>query len=185
MAGGRFAPPFRLFPQTEKRFSYMKHFIAAALIGSMLFAAVLPVSAEDCPRLVFHDLETGTTILEIPVRYGRPFTIRYIHSVDISPVYEVFQADAGRGIVLTDTYFRMFGAGMGHWEGHGTLLQEGRWTRITGIDDPVGRFVLRVGQPGVDHTLLIGYREFNLSETAAGHRVAVFLKKSAGERSPH
>ncbi|MFP4349133.1 MAG: DUF1850 domain-containing protein [Thermodesulfobacteriota bacterium] len=150
------------------------------LVGWTLFISVIPALAEPCPRLVFHDLETGAPLLEIPVRYSRPFTIRYIHSVDISPVYEVFQADRERGIVLTDTYFRMFGAGMGHWEGHGTLMQEGKWTRITGMDYPLGRFVLRIGQPGVDHTLLIGYREFNLSETAAGHRVAVYLEKRRG-----
>lgn len=79
--------------------------------------------------------------------------------------------------MLTDTYFRMFGAGMGHWEGHGRVVQDGKWIRITDMDYPVDRFILRVGRPGVDHTLLIGYREFNLSETAAGHRVAVFLDK--------
>ena len=164
----------------------MKHCTTAVLIGCLFFMSVVPVSApaEPAACLVFHDLETDTTILEMPVLYGRPFAIRYIHSVDISPVYEVFEADPERGIVLTDTYFRMFGAGMGHWEGHGTLMQDGRWTRITGIDDPVGRFVLRVGQPGVDHTLLIGYREFNLSETAAGHRVSVFVKKRQANGSP-
>ena len=147
----------------------------ALLVGWTLFISVIPALCEPFPRLVFHDLETDTPLLEIPIRYHRPFTIRYIHSVDISPVYEVFQADRERGIVLTDTYFRMFGAGMGHWEGHGTLMQDGKWTRITEMDYPLGRFLLRVGQPGVDHTLLIGYREFNLSETAAGHRVTVYL----------
>jgi hypothetical protein len=154
----------------------MKSHFGILSIGCFLLFTLAFARADAIPRLVFQDSETGATILDLPVRYGRPFTIRYIHSVDISPVYEVFRADPKRGIVLTDTYFRMFGAGMGHWEGHGTVIQDGEWIRITDIDDPVGRFLLRVGAKGVDHTLLMDDREFNLSETAAGRRVEVFLK---------
>lgn len=155
----------------------MKNFFGILSIGCALFCASLFAHAEAMPRLVFHDLKTDTRLLDIPLRYGDAFTIRYIHSVDISPVNEVFTADDTRGIVLTETYFRMFGAGMGHWEGHGTLIGDEKWTRIIDMDYPVGRFILRVGAIGVDHTLLIHGREFNLSERAAGHRVEVFLEK--------
>ena len=107
--------------------------------------------------------------------YEDTFTIRYIHSVDHAPVFEVFRAVKGKGLVLVETYFKMFGAGMGHWEGHGKIVQEGRWTKIKDINQPLGSFLLRVGAPGVDHTILYHGEEWNLSEKAAGLLVEVMI----------
>jgi len=107
--------------------------------------------------------------------YGDTFTLRYIHSVDHAPVFEVFRAVRGKGLVLVETYFQMFGAGMGHWEGHGKIVQDGRWIKIKDINQPLGCFLLRVGTPGVDHTILYHGEEWNLSEKAAGRLVEVMI----------
>ena len=107
--------------------------------------------------------------------YGDTFTLRYIHSVDHAPVFEVFRAVKGKGLVLVETYFQMFGAGMGHWEGHGKIVQDGRWTKVKDINQPLGSFLLRVGTPGVDHTILYHGDEWNLSEKAAGLLVEVMI----------
>jgi hypothetical protein len=127
------------------------------------------------PQLCVRDCNAEKMLLKIPVEYGQSFTIRYIHSVDISPVFEVFRVEKGIGLVLEETYFRMFGAGMGHWQGHGQLVHDGKWTRIKAINDPVGSFILRIGSKGVDHTILLGEQAINLSEIAAGHRAEVFV----------
>ncbi|MBN2124063.1 MAG: DUF1850 domain-containing protein [Deltaproteobacteria bacterium] len=127
------------------------------------------------PTLCIRDHLTSRILLEVPLPWGDTFTIRYIHSVDRTPVFEVFRAVLGEGLVLEETYFRMFGAGMGHWEGRGEIVQAGEWIKIRDIRQPLGRFLLRVGSPGVDHTVLLDGRQWNLSELAAGRRVEVFL----------
>lgn len=127
------------------------------------------------PLLCICDHSTGAVILRIPLDFEQSFTIRYIHSVDHSPVFEVFRVVKGTGIVLEETYFMMFGAGMGHWQGHGRLVQDGKWIKITDIHRPLGRFLLRVGSPGVDHTILLNGKEWNLSLMVPGRRVEVML----------
>ena len=90
----------------------------------------------------------------------------------MKPVFEVFSVKPGPGgqpgIYIKETYFRMFGAGMGHWAGHGRLVHKDGWTRIENIDRKLGYFVLRIGSPGVDHTIHYGRRRINLSELAPG-----------------
>jgi hypothetical protein len=153
-----------------------KQRIGAIALACMLLAGV-SAAADSGPRLILRDMETGNNLLAVPVEYGRPFSLRYIHSVDISPVHEFFRAEKGRGIVLDETCFRMFGAGMGHREGRGVLKRDGPWTCIAEMDETLGRFVLRIGARGVDHTLRMDFREFDLSGMAAGRRVAVFLEE--------
>jgi len=67
------------------------------------------------PLLLTIEKMNGQELISIPIEPGENFTIRYIHSVDISPVYEVFYADEKKRIIIKETYFKMFGAGMGHW----------------------------------------------------------------------
>jgi hypothetical protein len=132
---------------------------------------------EDTPALLVFDPCNNEIILRAPIAYGRSFTIRYIHSVDRSPVFEVFEVKKGEGLVLKETYFTMFGAGMGHWEGHGEMVQEGRWIKIKDINRSLGSFILRVGSQEVAHTVLMDGKEWNLSQRASGRRVVVMISE--------
>ncbi|MBN2033974.1 MAG: DUF1850 domain-containing protein [Deltaproteobacteria bacterium] len=125
------------------------------------------------PQLVIEDAKGGKKIAAFPLNWGEQFEICYIHSVDLTPVCEIFSLHWRHGIVLHETYFRKFGAGMGHWEGHGRVVDEGEWIKIKDIEKPLGRFLLRVGTQGVDHTLRIGNTTLNLSKTLAGRLVVV------------
>jgi hypothetical protein len=127
--------------------------------------------------LLISTLDKGRPILILPLTDGPKFTIGYIHSVDGTPVFEVFTIRAdGPGdpeIYIVETYFRMFGAGMGHWAGHGRLVREKGWTRIVDIDKRLGDFILRIGARGVDHTVHYAGRNINLSQVAPGRAVRV------------
>ncbi len=152
------------------------HMNKTLLLISIWFftAAALPLNpAEAQPSLLIRDYRNDSTVFEIPLNSTQTFTIRYIHSVDHSPVFEVFSFKKEKGIILNETYFRMFGAGMGHWEGHGTVVQEGEWIKIKEINCPLGKFLLRVGSIGVDHTIIINENEWNLSRMAAGRLVEI------------
>jgi hypothetical protein len=125
------------------------------------------------PRLVVSDFATGKTIVSLPVKISDRFVIRYIHSVDHTPIFEQFRLDPKRGLVLEKTWFTMFGAGLGHWPGHGHLTQDKNWITISDMERPVGSFVLRIGALSVGHTIIYHDREINLSRLAAGTRVRV------------
>ena len=154
----------------------MRYFLLVIIVGliPLTFTSVWSGSR---PVLLIRDHNTKEALLEIPVTYGQTFTIRYIHSVDKTPVFEVFRAVKGHGLVLEETYFRMFGAGMGHWEGHGKLVREGKWSKIKDIHWKLGSFLLRVGSTGVDHTILMDGGQWNLSRIAAGRRVEVMISE--------
>ena len=64
-------------------------------------------------RLVLHleNADTGRMVLSLPVNDGDGFIISYIHSVNISPVREIFEIKHGR-IILTALEFYTFGAGI-------------------------------------------------------------------------
>lgn len=142
--------------------------ITAVLCLGLIALIMFPV-----PRLVIVDAKGGQEIAAFTVGWNEPFEICYIHSVDLTPVCEIFSLHWRHGIVLHESYFRKFGAGMGHWEGHGRVVCEGDWTRIKDIDRPLGRFLLRVGSKGVDHTLRIREEALNLSDGMAGRLVVV------------
>ena len=153
----------------------MKRLSITLILLCTLFIPASGWAGDVPPCLLVRDYVSQEILLDLPVCYGDSFTIRYIHSVDISPVFEVFRIEKGTGLVLEETYFRMFGAGMGHWQGHGKLTHDGTWTRIQDINNKLGRFILRVGSKGVDHTILFGEQAINLSDIAAGRRVEVFV----------
>jgi|GEM_PF-1244326 len=123
--------------------------------------------------LEIRDQPTECPLVTLPLASGESFTIRYIHSVDGTPVFEVFEVGPEGRLTLQSTYFKMFGAGMGTIEGRGTLDFDGEWTWIRDIHEPLNAFILRVGSPGVDHTLLYRGREIPLSARWAGKRVLV------------
>ena len=110
------------------------------------------------------------------MKWDEKFEICYVHSVDRKPVCEVFGLRRETGLVLYETYFKMFGAGMGHWEGHGYVVSEGGWIKIKGINKPIGKFLLRVGSRGVDHTLFLRGKKIDLTKKAEGRLVEVRME---------
>lgn len=128
-------------------------------------------------KLVVEDLD-DSMISSYPLGAGETFQIQYIHSVDRSPVVEVFLVNRQGDFLLQETYFRMFGAGMGHWEGHGELVQDGEWVRIRGIDRLLTEFVLRPGSEGTEHTLIYRDKRIDLREEFRGSRLAFRVERN-------
>ena len=152
-----------------------------ALIVLFFFHCSLYAGQAECGdpyRLELILLPSNETALVLPLQSNELFGIRYIHSVDIKPVFEIFEVTREGKLVIKDTYFRMFGAGMGYISGRGKLGSDGYWIWIRDINDPVNGFILRVGSPKVAHTLLYRGREINLSNTWAGRKIQFLLKRN-------
>lgn len=153
------------------------------LPGLLLFWVVCLVSGSESiagqnlvPQLVVSNFSTTEVIACLKVKAGDKFIIRYIHSVDKTPIFEEFRLDPELGLVLERTWFKMFGAGLGHWVGHGDLSQDKDWITIDNIEQPLGSFILRIGSPGVDHTIIYHEQKINLSGIAPGVRALVEFK---------
>ena len=127
-------------------------------------------------ELVITPRDGSVPVLALPLEPGERFTLHYIHSVDRAPIWEEHSVDRDGNIYVEQERCVMFGAGMGHWPGHGTLTSQGPYQVIENIHRPVGKFVLRVGIGGIDHTIIWRGKRVNLSRLVAGRAVVLSVR---------
>ncbi len=139
----------------------------------MLFAAALWVGGAGGLQLAVVPTEGGEPILVAPLEPGERFTLHYTHSVDGTPIWEEHSVDEDGRIYVEEERFVMVGAGMGDLPGRGRWTGRGDFQAIVDLHVPVDPFILRVGSPGVDHTIVWRETSTNLSETVPGKSVRV------------
>ena len=147
-------------------------------LAKLLILAALPaggwhLAAPAGLELRIEPVGGGAALLVAPLVYGEDFTLQYTHSVDGTPIWEVHSVDHLGQIFIEEEIFIMVGAGMGDLPGRGRWTQRGGMQAIEGMHDLIGEFVLRIGSPGVDHTLIWRDTQTNLSAMAAGAAVRV------------
>lgn len=150
--------------------------------GSRVFFCVLGLAAllvvfvwqkDRSLELQVNLVKENKTVLALPIQPGERFTIHYFHSVENAPIWETHSLDKTGKIYIEEERYEKFGAGMGKMPGVGRMVTDGKYEMITDMHMPVGDFILRVGSPGVDHTILWRNRQFNLSKTLA-HKAVQF-----------
>jgi hypothetical protein len=137
--------------------------VAAGLVVALLFLGWrLPGGLE----LTVTPVKGGPLLLAVPLQPGERFTLHYYHSVENAPIWEEHSLDAKGRIFIEEERYLKFGAGMGRMPGVGHMVQRGEYEVIENMHMPTGDFVLRVGSPGVDHTVIWRGRRTNLSAVA-------------------
>lgn len=96
----------------------------------------------------------GDPLLVLPMQPGERFTLHYYHSVENAPIWEVHSLDRTGRIFIEEERYLKFGAGMGKMPGVGRMVRKGPYEAIVDMHWPTGDFVLRVGSPGVNHTVI-------------------------------
>lgn len=145
-----------------------------AFAGFLFMAfAVMAVCPTGDVELRVTPVTGKTPLLVLPLKPGERFTLHYIHSVEQAPIWEVHSVDAAGRIFVEEERYRKFGAGMGKMPGVGRYEMRGDVEVITDMHMPVGNFVLRVGSPGVDHTVIWRGTRTNLSARVP-HRAVRF-----------
>ncbi len=147
------------------------------LAGLILLFVVLSWRVPAGLELTLTPVAGKTPLLVYPIRPGERFTLHYIHSVNHRPIWEEHSVDPEGRIYVEEERFVSFSAGMGYWEGHGRLVKRGEHQVIEDIHWPVGRFILRVGGPGVDHTIIWRGRSTSLSRLVPGQALVVAVRK--------
>jgi len=94
-----------------------------------------------------------------------------------APIWEEHSMDETGKIYIEEERYEKFGAGMGKMPGVGRMVKRGIYEAITDMHMPTGDFILRVGSPGVDHTIIWRDQRYNLSDTMA-HKAVKFSGKS-------
>ena len=157
--------PDKLLPRLQmyKNQHAQRLFLAAGLvIAILIIAGVLPGGLE--LRVV--PVNGNAPLLVIPMQAGERFTLHYYHSVEDAPIWEVHSLDEQGRIYIEEERYLKFGAGMGKMPGVGRMVHRGGFEIIEDMHWPTGDFILRIGSPGVDHTILWRNTITNLSAIA-------------------
>ncbi len=145
------------------KFSMRSLWIVAGLAFCLALALlVLPGGFE----LTITPVGRDDPMLVLPMQPGETFTIHYYHSVEDAPIWETHSLDREGRIFIEEEKYLKFGAGMGKMPHVGKMVMEGPYEVIKDMHMPTGNFVLRIGSPGVDHTVIWRSRRINLSALA-------------------
>ena len=132
--------------------------VGFALVLSLLVLCFAPLFH----GLAIHDGRTGERLMLLPIWTGEAFSIRYTHSVNLTPVTDTLRF-TGQGLVLESTLFTSYGWGM-------PVLADGIGSHfentpegflITGIDRAQPDVPILLQQVP-DHHLLYRDREISL-----------------------
>lgn len=134
--------------------------VGAAVIILMIAAAFLQMGGR--AYLVLRDGDTGKVYASYPVSEGERFSVGFIHSVNKSPLTDVYEIRDHR-IYVVETVYYAFGAGVQ------TQLEEGQTLRhgedgsmiVSGFDREMTHLSYIVGTVS-DHTLTIDGQEISL-----------------------
>ncbi len=99
-------------------------------------------------------------VTQLPLGSGG-FTLKFQHSVHLTPVYEVYQIDSDNNMVLTETRFFSLGVGMPFTSEEGVFSNKEGEFFITGLSRKFQRIPLRVS-PIPDHTVIIDEKPYSL-----------------------
>lgn len=139
------------------------------------------------PCLILKNGATAEVIRFFPVQDGGEFSVTFIHSVNQSPVTDVYQIRKG-GIYVVRTIYYAFGAGVQTELEEGQRLEYGEDGAmiITGIDRRLERLSYIVGTVS-DHILQINGEEISLRQLcgrnatvqfASGRRLFPFFSRA-------
>jgi len=136
---------------------------AAGLVVGLLLAVWLRLGGLE---LRITPVKGDRPLMVLPMDPGEQFTVHYYHSVENAPIWELHSLDGEGRIYIEEERYLKFGAGMGRMPGVGRMVKRGPYEVIEAMHLPTGNFVLRIGSPGVDHTILWRGTKTNLSAIA-------------------
>ena len=119
-----------------------------------------------CPALQIREMRSGVNLYRASVKEGDEFTIEFVHSIERTPVREVFRIENDYKIYLVGTVYESFGTGLPTTPDEGAeLVLEGGKIRITGMHRKLEPFLVAVS-PVPGHVLTVGGEEVALADLA-------------------
>ena len=131
---------------------FLKILAAAAII--LLFV----LSFFQYQYLYVSDMRTNDYLKAWRLKDGDTFTVKYTHSVQLTPVWEVYEIRDGC-IFLTETVFQSFGAGLPSTSPYDFEITD-QGFRLYNIDMKITDLIYRVGAVRANHSLIINGKEY-------------------------
>jgi hypothetical protein len=129
--------------------------------------------------LTLEHYQTGDTVLFFTIEPGAEFTMKWIHSVELTPWEEIFRIDDEYNMVLDRTRFQNFGAGVPDAIGTETYIKDGYLT-YGGIDQIMPLLPYGISD-FAKHVFIFNEIEYNLYEMVPdGDRINIFTEKING-----
>ncbi len=161
-----------------------KNFVAIIAAALLTAAIVVVISAflEITPTLVVCNEDTGVTYAEYKMNEGEELSVSFIHSVNLTPVYDYYTVGEGE-LICDKCEYSSFGAGMPtEWEEGWTVSYEDGAISISGLDIRQKEFTYYVGTV-YDHVLNIKGEDISLTELCGKNsHVTLKIKKSVSLR---
>ena len=138
--------------------------VAAAVMTFITAAAFLTGCSDGGMELVLSDADSGQVYASYPVEYGDTYAVEFVHSVNKSPVRDVFEIRDGE-IWNTQCIYYGFGAGVEEELGEGETLSYGENGEmiISNIEKRMDNLIIVVGTIS-DHTLYLGDETISLRD---------------------
>jgi hypothetical protein len=151
-----------------------RRLVAVALALVLVAGSVGFVAAQPDRVLVVEDADTGDTLLSVPVHDGSTVTLTYMHSVEKTPVEDVYTVNGTR---LDNTLMRFESYGWGLPARENVTLQNG-WF----VFDPNRSYEEFYVKPGriAGHTLTVDGETYDLVERSNASSVRIAVER----RSP-
>ena len=141
--------------------SHQKLLAAAALLVAA--AAMLLLFGSPGYHLVLRNSQTGQIYEEYPIREGDRFSVEFVHSVNKSPVRDIYEVRDNTDLYVVETDYFAVGAGVQTELNPGETLSYGEdgSMQVKNINIKLDPLTYMVGTVS-DHILRIGEREVSL-----------------------
>lgn len=114
------------------------------------------------------------------IKKGYVFEVEYTHSVQLIPVSEVYFIDDNYNIVLEETYFYSYGAGLPATTPYDFEITENNGFRIYNIEEIMTNLVYRTGAVRANHHIKIKDKSYSfLTFSKAAEGVKFTVKRSS------
>lgn len=150
----------------------MKRLLTGAAIVVIIAASVFIYFILSSPSLILKDGDTGKTLAVYRIEEGNEFSITFVHSVNKSPVTDIYEIRNGKIYVVRTIYYS-FGAGVQTEIEDGQTLEYGEDGSmiVSGFERPMDNLSYIVGTVS-DHILEINGSSISLRELC-GHNTTV------------
>ena len=157
----------------------MKRLLTGAAIVVMVAASVFIYNVLSSPCLILKNGDTGKTLAVFRIEEGIEFSVTFVHSVNKSPVTDVYEIQSGKIYVVRTIYYS-FGAGVQTEIEEGQNLEYGEDGSmiISGFNRPIDKLSYIVGTVS-DHILKINGETVSLRELCGRNTTVRF---SSGRR---
>jgi hypothetical protein len=152
-----------------------KKLLTGAAIVIIITVSVILFFSFSSPCLILKNGDTGEVITSFSVKDGDEFSVTFIHSVNNSPVTDVYQIRNGK-IYVDRTIYYAFGAGVQTVIEEGQSLEYGQDGSmiVSGFNRLMDRLSYIVGTVS-DHTLQINGKVISLRELCGKNTTVKFV----------